>query len=175
MTKHHKSVSVNSKMFTSSNGKAAIAKDEGFSSHPYNDQAKHCTVGTGILIHKGPCTPAELKKTYDTDVLSKTFQSRLSEAQGYVAHYVSHQKLSQAEFDALTSFVFNVGVGHAKNTLSLVNTGEKAKAANEMDKFINVKTKDKKGKIHVLKSNGLIHRRTRETAPFHPVKPPKHK
>ncbi len=158
-------------MLTSTNGTSAITTDEGFSSHPYNDQAKHCTVGTGILIHKGPCTPAELKQTYDPNVLSKTFHSRLSEAEGYVVHYVSDQKLSQAEFDALTSFVFNVGIGNAKHILSLVNSGAKAEAATEMDKFVNVKTKDKKGKVHVITSNGLIHRRTRESAPFHPAKP----
>lgn len=175
MTSHHAKVSVNSKMLTSTNGTSAIAKDEGFSSHPYDDQAKHCTVGTGILIHKGPCTPTEMKKTYDPNVLSKTFHSRLSEAEGYVAHYVPDQNLSQAEFDALISFVFNVGIGHAKRTLSLINAAEKSEAAIEMDKFVNVKTKDKKGKLLVVKSNGLIHRRIRESAPFQPAKPATHK
>ena len=166
-------VSINSKMIVSVAGSAAISKDEGFSSHPYNDQAKHCTVGTGMLIHKGPCTVEELKKTYDPSTLQESYKSRLQEAQNYVTHYVRDSKLTQDQFDALSSFVFNVGVGNAKQTLGLVNNAENEKAAAEMSLFVNVKVKDKNGKVTLTRSNGLTTRRVRETTPFITPKPAK--
>ena len=46
------------------------------------------TVGTGMLIHKGPWTVEELKKTYDPSTLQESYKSRLQEAQNYVIHYV---------------------------------------------------------------------------------------
>ena len=69
-------------------------------------------------------------------------------------------------FSALSSFVFNVGVGNAKQTLGLVNMAENEKAAAEMLLFVNVKVKDKNGKVTLTRSNGLTTRRVRETTPF---------
>lgn len=153
-------------MMLSDAGKAAIAKDEGFSAYPYDDQAKHCTVGTGILISMAPCTPKQKTMKYDPNKLSTSFNARILEAQRYVRHDVAKTALTQSQFDALTSFVFNVGVGNAKQVLSYADAGQFDNVANEMARFVNVKVKDSKGKIHLQKSNGLITRRTRETAAF---------
>jgi GH24 family phage-related lysozyme (muramidase) len=153
-------------MSISDDGKAAISKDEGFSAYPYNDQAKHCTVGTGILLSLAPCTPEQKVTKHDVDKLSQTFHARLQEAERHVRRHVMETSLTQAQYDSLTSFVFNVGVGNAQETLSLANSGKQKEVADEMAKFINVKVKNKKGKIHLQKSNGLITRRKRETAPF---------
>ena len=166
MSDKFKQKSVNASMSISVNGKAAISKDEGFSAYPYNDQAKHCTVGTGILLSLAPCTPKQKTTQYDIDKLSQTFHARLQEAEGYVRHYVRETALTQEQYDSLTSFVFNVGVGNAQEALALANFGEYQKVANEMAKFINVKIKDKNGKVHLQKSNGLIKRRNREMAAF---------
>ena len=166
-----KTASINSELIVSVSGSAAIAKDEGFSSFPYDDLAKHCTVGTGILLHKGPCTAEELKTPYDPSTLQANYKTRLQEAQKYVIHYVRDSSLTQEQFDALSSFVFNVGVGNAKQTLALVNEGENEKAAAEMLLFVNFKVKDKNGKISLKRSNGLVTRRGRETIPFIPAKP----
>lgn len=162
MTDQAKKVGVNQKMMLSDAGKASIAKDEGFSAYPYDDQAKHCTVGTGILISMAPCTPEQKTMKYDPNKLSSSFNARILEAQHYVRHDVTKTVLTQSQFDALTSFVFNVGVGNAKQVLSY----QFDNVANEMARFVNVKVKDSKGKIHLQKSNGLITRRTRETAAF---------
>jgi lysozyme len=158
--------SLNSDLTVTKEGKAAISKDEGFRKYPYNDQAKHCTVGTGILLHKGQCTPEEMSKEYDPDELSKTFHKRLQEAERYVRHYVKDTALTQDQFDSLTSFVYNVGVGNAKEALSLANDGEHEDVATEMNKYVNVRVKDKSGKKHLQKSSGLIIRRERESKPF---------
>jgi lysozyme len=161
-----KKKSINAGMNVSKDGKAAISKDEGFSAYPYDDQGKHCTVGTGILLSADPCTPQQKSTKYDVDQLNQTFHSRLHEAEGYVRHYVKDSSLTQDQFDALTSFVFNVGVGNAQETLSLANSGDHKEVADEMSKYVNVKTKDKNGKVDTTKAAGLITRRVRESTPF---------
>jgi hypothetical protein len=74
--------------------------------------------------------------------------------------------LTQAQFDALTSFVYNVGVGKAAKTLEFANADAFDEAVQEMDQFVNVSTKDKNGKVRVMKAAGLVSRRARETAPL---------
>jgi GH24 family phage-related lysozyme (muramidase) len=169
MSGDHKKKSANASKSISKEGKAAISKDEGFSAYPYDDQAKHCTVGTGILISMAPCTPEQKATKYDVEKLSKTFHAKLHEAEHYVRHYVRNTNLTQAQYDSLTSFVYNVGVGNAKEALSLANSGKTKAVADEMAKYVNVKVKDKKGKVHLQKSNGLIKRREREKAAFMPA------
>lgn len=175
MSKKINQPSKNAALVTSEDGKAAISKDEGFSAYPYDDQAKHCTVGTGILISQAPCTPKQKATKYDVDALSATFHARLHEAERYVRHYVKESTLSQAQFDSLTSFVFNVGVGNAREALALANSGESQKVAEEMAKYINVKVMDKKGKTHLQRSNGLVNRRDREKSAFLPAAQPSRK
>jgi len=166
MSEKLKKKSINASMSISTEGNAAIAKDEGFSAYPYDDQAKHCTVGTGILLSKAPCTAEQKATKYDVNQLNSTYHARLNEAEGYVRHYVRETKLTQAQYDTLTSYVFNVGVGNAQQALSLANSGKHKDVANEMGQYINVTVKDKNGKKHMQKSNGLINRRERETQPF---------
>lgn len=161
--------SVNKSMTASTDGKAAISKDEGFRKHPYNDPAGYCTVGTGLLLHKTKCTPEESATTYNKEDLDKNFSTKVQEAQKYVINKVRKTQLTQEQFDALTSFVYNVGIGNATGVLSLADGGEMAKVAEEMSKFVNVKTKDKDGKIKINKLNGLVTRRERESAPFRPA------
>ena len=101
-----------------------ISKDEGFSAVPYNDIAGNCTVGIGILLSYNPCTEKQMKTKYDLASLNATFHNRLEEAQKYVRFYVRESQLTQDQFDALTSFVFNVGVGNARTVLSFANKGD---------------------------------------------------
>ena len=163
-----KNKSLNESMTISEKGKIAIAADEGFSAYPYNDQAKHCTVGTGILLSLKPCTSKQLKTRYDISGLNKTFNARLYEAERYVRNHVREAKLTQDQYDCLVSFVFNVGVGHAQDALTFANSGLHEEIGKEMSSFINVRVKDKKGKVHLQRSNGLVKRRERESVPFLP-------
>lgn len=99
-------------------GKAAIAKEEGFSAYPYNDQRNFCTVGNGILLHRRACTKEEMATEYDVEELDKNFYDRVHEAEKYVKHYVKDKDLNQEQFDALVSFIYNVGIGNGKNIKS---------------------------------------------------------
>lgn len=162
---------LNSTMIISKSGIEHISKDEGFSAIPYNDIAGNCTVGVGILLSYSPCTEQQMKTKYDLAKLNATFHDRLEEAQKYVRFYVRGSQLSQAQFDALTSFVFNVGVGNAKDVLAFANKGEYQKVENEMNRFVYITEKGKDGKPSKKKfSNGLANRRKREVVPFQ-IKP----
>ena len=76
--------------------------------------------------------------------------------------------LNQNEFDALTSFAFNVGEGNfaASTLLIKLNAGDKAKAANEFERWIYT-TVPGKGKVIL---NGLVARRKAEKRLFLGVK-----
>ena len=67
--------------------------------------------------------------------------------------------LSQNQFDALTSFTFNVGIGNLKKStlLKKLNTGDIAGAANEFNKWVYA------GK---QKLKGLVKRRSKERLLF---------
>ena len=158
---------LNSKMVISKSGIEHISKDEGFSAIPYNDIAGNCTVGVGILLSYSPCTEQQMKTKYDLAKLNATFHDRLEEAQKYVRFYIREAQLSQEQFDALTSFVFNVGVGNAKDVLAFANKGDYQKVENEMNRFVCITEKGKDGKPSRKKlSNGLANRRKREIVPF---------
>ena len=137
---------LNSKMVISKSGIEHISKDEGFSAIPYNDIAGNCTVGVGILLSYSPCTEKQMKTKYDLAKLNATFHDRLEEAQKYVRFYVREAQLSQDQFDALTSFVFNVGVGNAKDVLAFANKGDYQKVEIEMNRFVYITEKGKDGK-----------------------------
>ncbi|MCZ8016342.1 GH24 family phage-related lysozyme (muramidase) [Limnobacter thiooxidans] len=158
---------INATMTISKAGIDHISKDEGFSAMPYDDIAGNCTVGIGILLSYSPCTEKQKKTRYDLAKLNATFHDRLEEAQKYVRFYVRETELGQAQFDSLTSFVFNTGVGNARGVLALANKGEHKLVAEEMNRFVYITQKSKDGKPSKKQySNGLANRRKREIVPF---------
>lgn len=159
-------VNKNKELNLSEAGAAFIAKEEGFSYYPYDDIAGHCTVGNGVLLHYGPCTPEQKSTKYDTKNLSAMLNTRLNEAQRYVRLFVTDTALSQHQFDALTSFVFNVGVGNAKPVLKLANDGDFLEAGKKMSQYIWVTQKKSDGSKVKVKANGLVNRRAFEVIPF---------
>jgi lysozyme len=157
----------NSDLKVSNNGRQFISKHEGVRLTPYNDQAQNCTVGIGDLLHKGPCTDDELKTPITASTAQKKFDAKVTEAAGYVRKKVADQSLTQAQFDALTSFVYNVGVGNAQPVLSEANKGKLADVPGKMQNFHLVSIKDPKtGKVTYQTSQGLVTRREDEVGLF---------
>jgi len=97
----------------SSKGAAFIASFEGFRATVYNDAAGHCTIGYGHLIHLGRCTSRDASK-WGTISRERGLELLRSDARSFASGIRSRlggTRLHQYEFDALVSFVYNIGLG----------------------------------------------------------------
>jgi lysozyme len=137
----------------SSKGVDLIAGFEGFVGHPYRDAVGVLTVGYG---HTGPDT-ARIGNITEREGKALLARDLIRYEDG-VKRYVK-AKINQHEFDALVSFVYNVGVGSLAGSTLLrkLNAGDKRGAADEFLKW------DKAGG-HALP--GLTRRRKAERALF---------
>jgi lysozyme len=97
----------------SEHGAQFIGRFEGFRSHLYNDAAGHCTIGYGHLVHHGNCNgsePAEFKHGISEQEAERLLRHDAQSAADAV-HQLVHVPLNQHQFDALVSFVYNLGAG----------------------------------------------------------------
>ena len=136
---------------------------EAWRTNAYNDSAMYCTIGYGHLLAKKPCEQSSvelvafvqpLAVSFGLDLLEKdTVRARLA-IKGLV-----HVSLTDEQFGALTSFVFNVGVGNFSNSslLELINNGNYNGAAAQFGRWILAKK---------VVQNGLITRRACERTLF---------
>lgn len=129
--------------------------------HAYNDPIGYCTIGYGHLIDRKRCE----------DIQLGPFASDLSESQGLalldsdtVGARAAVQDLVEApltdeQFGALSSFVFNVGRTRFANStlLRLVNEGDYDQAAPEFRRWVKAG-----GRVF----QGLVARRACEEALF---------
>jgi GH24 family phage-related lysozyme (muramidase) len=157
-------------MRLSDRGLHLVTSFEGFPNggRPYNDPVGLATVGYGHLIayravdeqdhhsiwvhgqrQAGVLTPAEGARLLDNDLI---------DYQVAVERAVTRQ-LTQGQFDALTSFAYNVGVGGLRTStlLRLFNEGHTQQAADEFPKW-------SRAGGHVLA--GLLRRREAERELF---------
>lgn len=98
---------------SSTNGVKFIARFEGFPrQQPYNDPVGHATVGYGHLLHHGPVTQADIRR-WSGITQAQALNLLRTDLVRYAAavHRLVKPKLNQAQFDALVSFTFNVGIG----------------------------------------------------------------
>lgn len=148
-------------MQTSPAGRAAIARREGNKLTAYQDSVGVWTVGVGHTSAAGP--PKVTKGMKITAAESDEILARdLSAVEAAVSSLVE-VPLSQNEFDALVSLVFNIGAGAFKKSTVLrsLNGGNRTGAADAMLAW-NKGTVD--GKRIVLK--GLASRRQEERTQF---------
>jgi len=141
----------------------------------YNDLGKnngHCTIGVGHLVHKGICNgviPSErpylkgISITRAKQILKSDIKSAESTINGAVT-----VQLNQNQYDALVSFVFNVGGPKFRSStmLKLINSKQFNNAANEFLKWNKMTIA---GKLVPIK--GLYNRRIAEKHLFEKVIP----
>ena len=121
---------------TSSKGIQFIKDWEKFVPNLYNDdsEGKHCTIGYGHLVHKGPCNGSEsdeFKKGITEIRAAELFEVRLLEFEKSIQRDIE-VNLYQYEFDALVSLIFNAGS-------NFLNTGGKNDGETQIKKKINNK------------------------------------
>lgn len=140
----------------SDNGLADIKRYEKLEKQVYPDQAKNKTIGYG---HK--LLPGE-DQQYANGIDEKTAEALLAKDVGIAEAAVRRlvkTPLSQQEYDALVSLVYNLGQGNfaKSDVLSALNKGDYQTAADAM------LTLDKVTRDGVkVKSNGLVTRRGNE-------------
>lgn len=122
----------------SDKGVDLIKSYEGFFPEPYNDPVGYATIGYGHLIGYRNVTSADKKKWGKLTKAEATelLKGDLKEYENYVKQYVK-VPLTQNMFDALVSFVYNVGPGGISgSTLGReLNKGHYNTAANELLKW----------------------------------------
>ncbi|MFN0130956.1 MAG: glycoside hydrolase family protein [Phycisphaerales bacterium] len=120
------------RMEPSESGLIRLKNREGFVPYMYNDPGagRHCTVGFGHLVHKGPCTGKEDSEKPYFDDMTQEGAERLfaQDLRPYVdaINDAVTVKLNQDQFDALVSYTYNVGVEGFKGSqvLKTVNSGK---------------------------------------------------
>ena len=127
----------------------------------YDDPAGYCTIGYGHLIALAPCAQTTLGDyarpllvSAGADLLERDTTTARRAIQKLVL-----VELSDDQFGALTSFVFNVGKTNFQGStlLKILNFGDYRKAANQLPRWVV-----SHGKV----MNGLIERRACEAAMF---------
>ena len=127
-------------MKTGKDGKNLIKMYEGFSAFPYVCVGGVLTIGFGTTRINGKPIPPSLKVTVDeANVL---LEQDLKQFEDSVNSLVKVE-LTQTKFDALVSFVYNLGADNFKKStlLKKINLKEFAEAAEEFAKWNKAKGK----------------------------------
>lgn len=139
-------------MHISDNGINLIKRFEGFRDKAYKCPAGVWTIGYG---HTYGVKPTDIiNKAEATELLIKD----VFNCEGVINHFVK-KTLNQGQYDALCSFIFNVGSGNFQRSslLRKLNQADYEGAANEFQKWVYSKGK---------KLPGLVKRRTAERELF---------
>jgi GH24 family phage-related lysozyme (muramidase) len=146
---------------------AALRVREGAIMHYYNDIANNCTYGIGTLAHAGPCTPREMATPVTVAAVNMQLAAKIGVAESAVRRAVTRSNLTQAQFDALVSYTYNVGAHGALPVLQAANDGDDAQVVRRMEQAVYVHPRDAQGRrlpAHLVP--GLVNRRRDEAAPF---------
>lgn len=130
-----------------------ILRFETWQHKAYDDGYGYVTIGVGNRKSK-----PKANTTISSEVVWDLFVADLKDVEAVVDSLVKVELLPH-QFDALVSFVFNVGSSAFKNSTMLkrINEGKHLEAAKQFDRWVNVKG---------VKSNGLVKRRQLERSLF---------
>ncbi len=107
--------------------KAELTRDEGLRLKPYKDSVGKVTIGVGRNLDDGGISPAEAQTLLEHDIESATA--------GLDRELPFWRTLDEVRQRVLVNMAFNLGIAKLlgfKHTLSLIETGEYATAADSM-------------------------------------------
>lgn len=141
-------------MQVSNKGLLHIEALEGFRETPYMDAGGVLTIGIG---HTGRDVRPESKVSHEEALAF--LRADCSKAEECINKYV-HVVLLQHQFDALVSFVFNVGCSaFIKSTLlQVINNNHTMEISDQMMRWVFVKGK---------RNKGLVNRRAHDCRLYH--------
>lgn len=142
----------------SEEGKKLIEKHEGIEKRAYICPGGKLTGGVGHALTKLERSQYKLGSPIGTEQISQWFLDDVAKAERVVNNWVVRE-ISQSAFDALVSFVFNVGADNFKRStlLKKLNRGDIKGASEEFSRWVYSKKK---------KLPGLVNRRAEEAALF---------
>lgn len=134
-----------------------LKRIEGWSSVVYKDQAGLPTIGYGHLLKPGE---------HFTEITRQMGEALLRQDVYFAVNAVNNMvkvDLTQGQFDALVSFVYNVGVGafESSTLLRKLNAGDYDGAFVEFERWNKVTVNGEK-----IVSSGLVNRRRSEQELF---------
>lgn len=144
----------------SDNGLKFIADHEGMILHLYNDPANHATIGVGHLVHHGPINgsePEEFKRGITKERAMEILRSDVITAENTVNKLVK-VPLNQNQFDALVSFVFNIGkTQFASSTLlAKLNNQDYSSVPSQLNRWVHGSGKKLPGLINRRRDEGNL-------------------
>ena len=143
-------------MQISYNGIQLLKKEEGFREEAYQDSGGVWTIGFGSTSIDGkPVEPGMVLSEAEADDEMRKF---LAGVQTTINHYVK-VPITQNMFDALCSFIYNIGIGAflRSTMLKLLNAGLYQAAANQFARWRY---------DNGVEIPGLVNRRKREKELF---------
>lgn len=152
-----------SQLSLSDKGLDFIERHEVLREKVYQDSAGNPTIGYGHRIW--PSEAEDFRQPIDKDTARQLLSMDVELAEQAVRRHAKDVPLTQNEYDALVSFVFNVGGGQkgfaGSSVLGQLKAGDYRAAAEEMSKWVHI-TKD--GKPALVP--GLVSRRNDEQSLF---------
>ena len=144
----------------SQNGLKFIAEHEGMRLNLYNDPANHATIGVGHLVHHGAINgsePEEFKNGISKERAMEILRSDVITAENAVNKLVK-VPLNQNQFDALVSFVFNIGeTQFASSTLlAKLNNQDYKAVPSELNRWVHGDGKKLPGLINRRRDEGNL-------------------
>jgi GH24 family phage-related lysozyme (muramidase) len=143
-------------------GAKFIAEFEGFSGELYNDPTGNCTIGYGHMVHIGKCDGSEPKEFRD-GITKKRAIKLLQEDAATAGTEINRSvtvPLTQTQFDALVSFVFNVGTGAFRDStlLRLLNKGRYESVPKQLNRWVFAQGEKLDSLVRRRKAEGRLFR-----------------